>query len=95
MMVLWTLLLVDWRAEVATYKARGDAAGALAVIEKQQPRSSALEDEAGFLLAALGRRGEALTRFREAIRLLPANASARYHLGVALWLDGERDSAVK
>ncbi len=96
-MMLWMLLLLaqaGWRAEVDRLKSRGDAEGALAILEKQ-PRTSALEDEAGFLLAALKRRPEAIGHFREAIRLMPANGSAHYHLGVALWLEGERAEAVR
>ena len=91
---LLLLAQLDWRAAADRYKASGDASAALAIVQKQQPRSSALEDETGFLLAALRRRPEAIARFREAIRLSPANAAAHYHLGVALWLEGDRESAL-
>ena len=78
MILLCLLLLSDWRADVERLKARGDATGALAMVEQQAPRTAAFEDEVGFLLAALGRRAEAILRFRQAIHLLPANAAAHY-----------------
>ena len=63
-MLMLLLMQADWRAAADRYKASGDASAALAIVEKQQPRSSALEDETGFLLAALRRRPEAIARFR-------------------------------
>ena len=85
------------RAQAAALKARGDAAGALALFEQvavAEPRAADVRDEAGFLLVVLGRQAEGIARFEEAIRLQPGYAPAQYHLGVALWLRGERERAI-
>jgi protein O-GlcNAc transferase len=40
-------------------------------------------------------RRQAIPRFREAVRLSKLNASAHFHLGAALWLENDRDEAVR
>jgi tetratricopeptide (TPR) repeat protein len=93
-MLMGILAQANWQAEVARLKAAGDAPGALALVEKQA-KTAATEDEAGFLLAAMGRRKEAVERFRAAIQLQPLYPVAHFHLGAALWMEGERVEAVK
>src|SRR5260370_39850645 len=83
-----------WRAEVDALKAKGDAAGALARLA-HAPVSAAMEDETGFLLAVLGRRSEALDHFRKAVAIDPKFAAGHYHLGVALWLQGDQTPALE
>src|SRR5579884_2753230 len=81
--------LKDIESRAAELKAKGDAAGALAAYENAaalDPKSARYQDEIGFLLAVLGRRDDALERFKHAIELDPQFAPAHYHLGVALWL---------
>ena len=56
--------LTDIEARARELKARGDAAGALALYEQADPKSARVQDEIGFLLAVLNRRAEALERFR-------------------------------
>ena len=71
-------------------KAKGDAAGALEVYEQAahlDPKSAALQDEVGFLLAVLNRRAEAIESFQRALDLDPKFAPAQYHLGAAYWLE--------
>ena len=86
-----------WRAEVDALKAKGDAAGALARLEQVEQNakpSAAIEDEMGFLLAVLNRRADAMDRFRKALAIDSKFAAAHYHLGVALWLEGNRGAAL-
>ncbi len=86
------------RLEASALKARGDAAGALAIYEHAaalEPRAADLRDEVGFLLAVLGKQREAIAAFEEAIRLDPEFAPARYHLGVALWLQRDPLGAIR
>ncbi|MCC6539422.1 MAG: tetratricopeptide repeat protein [Bryobacterales bacterium] len=86
------------RTQARARKASGDAAGALAAIEQAaaaEPTAADLQDEAGFLLAVLGRRDEAILRFRAALALNPRYAPAHYHLGVALWLKPDSAHAIR
>ena len=83
------LLAAQPRVEGRALKAKGDAAGALAVLERAavlEPNAADLRDEIGFLLAVQGRQSEAISHFEHAIRLNPRYAPAHYHLGVARWL---------
>src|SRR5579864_8872319 len=76
---------------------RGDAQGALASWRKAgslEPGSATVEDHIGFLLAVLGRRGEAIPHFDRALELDPQFASAHYHLGVAYWLERDADRGI-
>src|SRR5437867_2813456 len=84
----------SWRARVAELKSRGDAAGALAIVQKE-PASPETEDEIGFLLAVLGRKDEALGHFESALSLQPRYAPAAFHLGVALWLKSPSGQALQ
>src|SRR5438045_3244264 len=87
----------EFRSQAAALKARGDAAGALAFEEKAlalTPDSASLHDEAGFLLAVLGRYQEAMEHFGKAIELAPSLASAHFHRGAAQWVLGAREEAV-
>jgi tetratricopeptide (TPR) repeat protein len=85
--------MTGWRARVDALKAKGDAQGALSVLATV-PQSADAEDEIGFLLAVIGKRAEAVSRFETALRLDPNHAPAAFHLGVALWLGGEREAAL-
>jgi len=79
----------DLEARGTALKAKGDAAGALAVYQQAaalDPKSARLADEVGFLLAVLNRRDEAIQSFQRAIELDPKFAPAQYHLGAAYWL---------
>src|SRR5580704_3193659 len=70
------------KQQAAALKARGDAAGALALTEKAaeaDPRSAELQDEVGFLLAVLKRGPEAKPHFERAIQLEPGYAPAHFH----------------
>ena len=80
-----------WRAQVEALKAKGDASGALAILERATSTAEA-EDEKGFLLAVLGKRDEAIPHFEKALALNAKYSPAAFHLGVALWLKepGER-----
>ena len=60
----------DIEARARELKARGDAAGALALLSRRDPKSARVQDEIGFLLAVLNRRAEALAA-------LPARDRAR------------------
>jgi eukaryotic-like serine/threonine-protein kinase len=85
------------RQQGQALKAKGDAAAALAAFEKAieaEPRAADLLDEAGFLLAVLGRHDEAIPRFRAALALDARYAPAHFHLGVALWLKRDPDGAI-
>src|SRR5689334_11301854 len=81
-------------SDAEALKARGDAAGALAVLEKIQPKTARVEDETGFLLAVLNRGPEARAAFERAIALDPKFAPAHYHLGVAYWLAQDPTRAI-
>ncbi|PYT25470.1 MAG: hypothetical protein DMG58_24185, partial [Acidobacteria bacterium] len=92
-----TASTAGWRADVDALKAKGDAAGALARLEQVEQGakpSAALEDEMGFLLAVLNQRAGAMDRFRKALAIDAKFAAAHYHLGVALWLEGNREEAL-
>lgn len=87
-----------WRAEADALKTKGDAEGALAVLQRAAAAaapSAAIEDEIGFLLAVLNRRNDAMARFHKALALDPKFSPAAYHLGVALWLDGQSEAALE
>src|SRR5438093_314355 len=79
------------------FKAKGDAASALRAFERaasRDPNSAAIQDEIGFLLAALNRRTEAIPHLEKAVALDAKFAPAHYHLGVAYWLEGNPDRSV-
>jgi len=62
--------LAQLRAQAHALKIKGDAAGALAACREAialAPNSAELHDEAGFLLAVLNRRQEAISYFAKAI----------------------------
>jgi len=85
----------EWVRQGRAFKAKGDAASALHAFQQAlslDPKSAEIEDEVGFLLAAMNRRTEAITHFEKAIELDSKWAPAHYHLGVAFWLaeDPER-----
>jgi len=64
----------------AALKAKGDAAGAMAVYQEAarlDPQSAHLQDEVGFLLAVLNRREEAVQSFPRALELDPELAPAQ------------------
>jgi superkiller protein 3 len=87
----------ELKRQADTLKARGDAAGALKLMERAasaDPKSAAIEDEVGFLLAVLQRNAEAKTHFARAIELDPRYASAQFHLGVVYWLEKDPDRAI-
>src|SRR4051812_10116151 len=89
--------LEQWRAQGKELKSAGNAAGALEAFTKASeldPKSAALQDEVGFLLAVLGRQPEALARFERAIQLNPSYAPALFHFGVAAWLAKDPDRAI-
>src|SRR5262249_31698079 len=76
-------------AQARQLTAHGDAAGALAEWQKAEsldPKSARVQHEIGFLLAVLQRQPEAVTHLERAVELDPKLAVARYHLGVAYWL---------
>src|SRR5271165_2384911 len=82
----------DIESSALALKAKGDAAGALAAFEEAarlEPKSARYQDEIGFLLAVLGRRGEAVEHFKHAIELDPQYAPAEFHLGAAYWLSSK------
>src|SRR5260370_22513369 len=90
-----TLAQLESRAR--ELKARGDAAGSLEAWQKAaalDPKSASIQDEIGFLLAVLNRRQEAIHHFERAISLDPRSALARYHLGVAYWLDRDPSRSI-
>ena len=70
-----------WRAHVDELKAKGDAAGALAVLQKA-PSSASTEDEIGFLLAVLGRRSEAIPHFKKSLTIDGNDAPAAFIWGL-------------
>src|SRR5579859_6384992 len=79
----------QWQARARELKARGDAAGSLAAWQKAaelDPKSAAIEDEIGFLLAVLNRHAEAAQHLEHAVALDARFAPARYHLGVLYWI---------
>src|ERR1035437_3149598 len=85
------------KQQAEALKARGDAAGALAVTVRAaaaDPRSAELEDEIGFLLAVLNRGGEAKPHFERAIQLEAGYAAAHFHLGVLYWLEKDPNRAI-
>src|SRR5580698_9482263 len=87
----------DLEARAAALIAKGDAAGALEAYEQAaaaDPQSARLQDQAGFLLAVLNRREEAIQRFQKALDLDPKYAVAQYHLGVAYWLAEDAAHAI-
>ncbi|HVW86760.1 MAG TPA: tetratricopeptide repeat protein, partial [Bryobacteraceae bacterium] len=91
-----TLKQVESRA--LELRSRGDAAGSLAEWEKAEklaPKSANIQDQIGFLLAVLNRQQEAIGRFETSIALDAKFAPAHYHLGVACWLAGNRERAVR
>src|SRR5579859_3532468 len=63
-------------------------------LAREFPRSPAWEDQVGFILAASKRPHEAIPHFERSIAIDPAFGEAYYHLGVALWLTGERENAL-
>ena len=70
---------VHLKQQADALKAKGDAAGALALAERAaaaDPKSAGLEDEVGFLLAVLQRGAEAKPHFERALQLDP-NLAAR------------------
>src|SRR5262245_19436936 len=78
-------------------KSRGDAAGALAAWQQAaalDPKSARIQDEIGFLLVVLNRREEAMRSFERAIELDQQFAPARYHLGVAYWLQQDPNRSI-
>ena len=71
-----TLAQLESRAR--ELKARGDAAGSLEAWQKAaalDPKSAAIQDEIGFLLAVLNRRQEAIQHFERAVSLDPRSAT--------------------
>ena len=89
--------LAQLEARARELKSRGDAAGSLAAWEKAaalDPKSAAIQDEIGFLLAVLNRRQEAIQHFERAIALDPRSALAHYHLGVAYWIEQDPDRSI-
>src|SRR5262249_13566816 len=87
----------EWLRQGRTSKAKGDTVSALAAFERAQaldPNSAEIEDEIGFLLAAVNRGAEAAAHFERAIAVDPNWAPAHYHLGVALWLAENPDRSV-
>src|ERR1035438_4400054 len=87
----------ELKQQADALKARGDAAGALALTEKAaeaDPKSAALEDEIGFLLAVLKRSQEAKPHFERALELDSGYAAAYFHLGVLFWLEKEPNRAI-
>src|SRR5258707_15892041 len=82
--------LEELESRAMALKAKGDAAGALAVYQEaatRDPKSPRYQDEIGFLLAVLNRRSEAMEHFNRAVDLDPRFAPAHFHLGVALWIE--------
>src|ERR1700733_8600219 len=87
----------ELKQQADALKARGDAAGALELTEKAaeaDPKSAALEDEIGFLLAVLKRSPEAKPHFERAFDLNPGYAAAYFHLGVLFWLEKDPNRAI-
>jgi predicted Zn-dependent protease len=73
-----------------------DANGALAAYEKLAalvPKSAEYQDQIGFLLAATNRSSDAIPHFQRATELDPKMSPAWYHLGVALALTKQVNSA--
>jgi len=54
-----------------------------------------LHNVLGIALAEKGRIDEAITEFREALRLNPDSAQTHWHLGAALVYHGARDQAIE
>src|SRR5260370_10878972 len=80
-----------------SFKAKGDAASALHAFEQAlslDPQSAEIEDEVGFLLAAMNRASDAMPHFVRAIEIDPSFASAHFHLGVAYWMGGDANTRV-
>ena len=66
--------LAQLEAHARELKTRGDAAGSLDAWQKAaalDPKSAAIQDEIGFLLAVLNRRQEAIQHFERAVSLDP------------------------
>src|ERR1019366_6964395 len=85
------------KQQAEALKARGDAAGGLALIGRAaaaNPKSAEVEDETGFLLAVLQRSPEAKPHFERAIELDPGFAPAHFHLGVLYWLEKDPNHAI-
>src|SRR5262249_41319195 len=89
--------LQQLQSRAIALKSRGDAAGALAAWRQAaalDPKSARIQDEIGFLLVVLNRREDAMRSFERAIELDPQFAPARYHLGVAYWLQQDPNHTV-
>jgi len=88
---------LELKRQAAALKAKGDAAGALALTVKaaaEDPKSAELEDEIGFLLAVLNRAAEAIPHFEHAIELQAAYAPAHFHWAFLYWLAKDPNRAI-
>src|SRR5437879_4242183 len=96
-MATGTETAADYVKQGQAFKAKGDAAAALRAFERAlslDPKSAQIEDEIGFVLAAVNRREEAIAHFEKAIALEPSFAPAHYHLGVAYWLGQDPNHSI-
>src|SRR5260370_23988483 len=82
----------EWVRQGRAFKAKGDAASALHAFEQAlllDPKSAEIEDEVGFLLAAMNRAAESTLHVVMAIGIDPSFPPAHYHLRAAYWIAGD------
>jgi tetratricopeptide (TPR) repeat protein len=71
-----------------------EALTALSTASQSAPCSAQTEDRIGFLFAVLALQNDAIEHFQKSIALDAGYPMAHYHLGVALWLKGDRDGSI-
>jgi arylsulfatase A-like enzyme/Flp pilus assembly protein TadD len=86
-----------WEGLAETRSARGDAAGALAVLKEAQallPQDAALHQREGAILARMGRKEEARKAYEAAVALAPRDALLRARYGELLRELGRIEEAI-
>lgn len=72
-----------------------EARDLLGVALHAHPQSALLRHAQGLALVREGKRGQALQKLRDAVRLEPENSQYRYVLAIALYDTGQQESALK